>query len=326
MGKPSERVGVSSPSGLGQWYPDWGAEERGKLERAYGVELSDESWAALKGRIILYATFYLNEQAPRVVDLHRRLEALFEASTKFLDAVQISFDSPATSSIEDIDRVRIFIKTAVSRREMSASEGRSRIDALDARRRAIESGTPPLAHTKIGDVMRQIVDEQWDTLFAVSLRRDQSRKIIAAGLAAELSEMGHPDPDARALEVLAGWRSRGFLPEPTLTDDLRDGMNQLQASISRAKAALDAGHVATVEDGNSWRELIRGLAGWAKKYEYPLKVSSGTDNSKDDGGASAFTRLVDGLQDLMPSAYRRHSTTLVALASGINRALAKSNS
>ena len=325
MGKPSERVGVSSPSGLGQWYPDWGAEERGKLERAYGVELSDESWAALKGRIILYSTFYWHEQAPRAVDLDRRLEALFEASTKFLDAIQISFDPPATSSIEDIERTRIFINTEVSRREMSASDGRGHIAALDARRKDIESGKPPLAHTKIGDIMRQIVDEQWDTLFAVSLRRDQSRKIIADDLAAELSEMGHPDPDGRALEVLEGWRSRGFFPEPTLTDDLRDGMNQLQASISRAKAALDAGDVATVKDGDAWLELIRGLAGWAKKYGYPLKVSSGTDNSKDDGGASAFTHLVNGLQDLMPSAYRRHSSTLVALASGINRALAKSN-
>lgn len=169
----------------------------------------------------------------------------------------------------------------------------------------------------LGYAMNRIVDEKWEEIFTHQWRRNQYWDAMVEEVTAELTDLGHPDPDGRAWEIVGGWRGRRFFPDPNITDDLREGVYELQHSVSRTMKSYEAGNEATVKDGDAWRDFIQGLSRWAESYRFPRKVS------KDVDDVSSFIRFISALQGLMPQNYRRHTQSLPALATGVSRALAK---
>ena len=170
---------------------------------------------------------------------------------------------------------------------------------------------------ELGYAMNRVVDDKWEEFFTHQWRQRQYWEAMEAEVTQELTALGHGDPETRAWEIVGGWRGRRFFPDPSLTDDLRDGVYEMQHAITRAMKSYEAGTEATVKDGDAWRGFIQGLSRWADSYRFPWTVS------KDVDDVSSFVRLIAALQDLMPEHYRRHTQSLSALATGVSRALAK---
>jgi len=171
-----------------------------------------------------------------------------------------------------------------------------------------------------GHAMSYVVNDIWEERFNGNWLREQHWDVIRADIAAELAALGHPDPEARADTIVFGWRGRQYLHHRGHLEGFDTALHELMMATSLAKGSFARGDQDKAQRGDAWRDMVLRLTIWAKQHRYPTEARTDTDKMSDDNQHSPFTKFVEALQGLMPTEYRRHTSSRGALASAINRA------